>query len=144
MLLAVGRVGTHRLAWVAARAPNPRIGNLRKADIVRGDEVAPHGRGVPKPNTPRQPVEGGSSPRLEEKDGLLIGQEYLVPLQPGGLRVERRSAFEQFADSLTRPRLQRHDYDDSAWLPAFSHETLPAAQRRVRRVDAFAFEYSHT
>ena len=84
------------------------------------------------------------TPRLEEKDGLLIGQEYLVPLQPGGLRVERRPAFEQFADSLTRPRLQRHDYDDSAWLSAFSHETLPAAQRRVRRVDAFAFEYSHT
>jgi hypothetical protein len=50
------------------------------------------------------------------ENSLLIGEEYLVPLETGSLGIERRSRFEQLADAVANPCLERHDHHDSAWL----------------------------
>src|SRR6266545_3218543 len=106
---------TGRIPSLAPPVSRPRIGDVGPPHTT-SEVLPPRGRSPPQPWASREPIEGGLIECLEEEDGLVIREEDLMPLEPGGLGIKRRSQFEQLADAVAHPRLERHDHHDSAWL----------------------------
>jgi hypothetical protein len=114
----VGLATKSAAEWIpslGARASGPRIGDLSPAHATR-EVLAPGGRSPPQSRASREPIEGGLIRCLEQENSLVIAEKYLVPVEAGSLGVERRARFEQLADAVAHPRLERHDHHDPAWL----------------------------
>src|SRR6266508_4157774 len=94
---------------LGARASGPRIGDLGPPHTAP-EVLPPGGRSPPHSRAPREPIEGGLIRCFEQEDSLLIGEEYLVTVEAGSLGIERRSGFEQLADAVPHPCLERHDH----------------------------------